>query len=209
MRAAEQPPSGPRIVVTGDGKVSVAPDIAQVRSGVTKRGKTVQEATEANSKVMAGILTADRIWNPSERCADRPIIDPGRVRVADARRGAEADRLQRRQPRHCQIRPIDRLGDMLDRMIAAGVNEVWNGEFLVSDPGKALDQAREAAIPTRAEGLRAAGVMLGRVVSIEEESGLVPGRRRALAQPAGMPVPIAPGENTLHATVTVVFETAA
>ena len=50
---AEQRASGPHIVVTGEGKVSVAPDIAQVRSGVTTRGKTVQEATEANSKVMA------------------------------------------------------------------------------------------------------------------------------------------------------------
>ena len=55
---AEQWASGPRIVVTGEGKASVAPDIAQVRSGVTTRGKTVQEATEANSKVMAAILTA-------------------------------------------------------------------------------------------------------------------------------------------------------
>ena len=31
-------------------------------------------------------------------------------------------------------------------MIAAGATEVSNVEFLVSDPGKALDQAREAAI---------------------------------------------------------------
>jgi uncharacterized protein YggE len=52
--------------------------------------------------------------------------------------------------------------------------------------------------------------MLGRVVSIEEGSGLsVPAPRRALAQAAGMQMPIAPGENTLHATVTVVFEIAA
>ena len=52
--------------------------------------------------------------------------------------------------------------------------------------------------------------MLGRVVSIEEESGLsVPVSRRALAKPAVTQMPIAPGENTLHATVTVVFEIAA
>ena len=55
---AEQWASGPRIIVAGEGKASVAPDIAQVRSGVTTRGKTVQEAAEANSKVMAAILTA-------------------------------------------------------------------------------------------------------------------------------------------------------
>ena len=86
-------------------------------------------------------------------------------------------------------------------------------KFLASDPGKALDQAREAAIADarrKAEVYaRAAGVMLGRVVSIEEESGLsVPVPRRALAQAAGMQMPIAPGEDTLHATVTVLFEIA-
>jgi len=48
------------------------------------------------------------------------------------------------------------------------------------------------------------------VVSIEEGSGLsVPASRRALAQAAGMQMPIAPGENTLQATVTMVFEIAA
>ena len=35
--------------VTGEGKVSVAPDIAQIRSGVITRGKTVREATEIPS----------------------------------------------------------------------------------------------------------------------------------------------------------------
>ena len=91
-------------------------------------------------------------------------------------------------------------------MIAAGVTEVWNVEFLVSDPGKALDQAREAAIADarrKAEVYaRAAGVTLGHVVSIEEESGpLAPVPKRALAQSAGTQMPIAPGENTLRATV--------
>jgi uncharacterized protein YggE len=112
-----------------------------------------------------------------------------------------------------KIKHIDRLGDVLDRMIAAGATEVWNVEFLVSDPGKALDQAREAAIADarrKAEVYaRAAGVTLGRVFSIEEESGpFAPEPRRALAQSAGAQMPIAPGENTLHATVTVGFEIA-
>ena len=62
-------------------------------------------------------------------------------------------------------------------MVAAGATEVWNVEFLVSDPGKALDQAREAAIADarRKAGVyaRAAEVTLGRLVSIEEESGSI------------------------------------
>ena len=114
---------------------------------------------------------------------------------------------------NAKIKHIDRLGDVLDRMIAAGATEVWNVEFLVSDPGKALDQAREAAIADalrKAEVYsRAARVTIGRVFSIEEELGpFAPVPRRALAQPAGTQMPIAPGESTLHATVTVGFEIA-
>ena len=87
----------------------------------------------------------------------------------------------------------------------AGATEVWNVEFLVLDPGKALDQAREAAIADarrKAEVRPAAGVTLGHVVSMKRHSlSRVPSG--AAAQPAGTQMPIAPGENTLQATVTV------
>jgi hypothetical protein len=43
---------------TGEGSVSVAPDYAQIRSGVTTRAKTVKEATDANSKLMAAVTAA-------------------------------------------------------------------------------------------------------------------------------------------------------
>jgi hypothetical protein len=113
-----------------------------------------------------------------------------------------------------KIRHVEKLGDVLDRLIAAGATDVWNVEFLVSDPAKALDQAREAAIADarrKAEVYaKAAGVTLGKVVSIEEESGVSPpAPMRALTQQAPeMQIPIAPGENTLRAVVTVGFEIA-
>jgi uncharacterized protein YggE len=112
------------------------------------------------------------------------------------------------------IREIGKVGDVLDRVVAAGATDAGNVSFLVSDASKALDQAREAAIADarrKAEVYaRAAGVTLGRVVSIEEESGSSsPVPMRALALPApSMQMPIAPGENTLRARVTVGFEIA-
>ena len=36
----------------------MAPDYAQIRSGVTTRAKTVKEATDANSKLMAAVTAA-------------------------------------------------------------------------------------------------------------------------------------------------------
>ena len=57
---AQQATSAPdgRVVVIGEGSVSVAPDYAQISGGVTTRGKSVKEATDANSKLMAAITSA-------------------------------------------------------------------------------------------------------------------------------------------------------
>ena len=78
---------------------------------------------------------------------------------------------------NAKIKHVDRLGNVLDRMVAAGATEVWSLEFLLSDPSKALDRTREAAIADArrkaAVYARAAGVTLGRVVSIEEEFGVL------------------------------------
>jgi uncharacterized protein len=211
---AEEQPSGHRIVVTGEGKVGVAPDIAQIRSGVTTRGKTVREATEANSKLMAAILTALTESGIGQKDVQTAQLSIQPV-YASPEPGKEQKLIGYSVGNHvsANIKHIEKLGDVLDRMIAAGATEIWNVQFLVSDPGKALDQAREAAIADarRKAGVyaRAAGVTLGRVVSIEEESGsFAPVPKRALAQPAGTQIPIAPAENTLHATVTVGFEIA-
>src|SRR5271165_7483624 len=55
---AQQPQSEGRVVVIGEGSVSAAPDYAEVYGGVTTHGKSVQEATDANSKLMTAITGA-------------------------------------------------------------------------------------------------------------------------------------------------------
>jgi uncharacterized protein len=52
---ASNPPQ-PQILVTGEGTVSVAPDIAQVRGGVSTRASTVKEAADTNSRTMTAII---------------------------------------------------------------------------------------------------------------------------------------------------------
>src|SRR5262245_13638667 len=47
-----------RVIVTGEGSVSVTPDYAQIVTGVSTRAKTVKEATDANSRSMAAITKA-------------------------------------------------------------------------------------------------------------------------------------------------------
>jgi uncharacterized protein len=210
---AQQRAPGPRVVVTGEGSVSVAPDVVQIRSGVTTRGKTVREA-ETNSKTMAAILTA-----LTESGISQKDVRTSQLSIHPVYAAQEPGKEQKltgysvANQVSAKIKHIEKLGDLLDRLIAAGATDVWNVEFMVSDPAKVLDQAREAAVADarrKAEVYaKAAGITLGRVVSIEEQAGTSPMPMRALAAPApGTHVPIAPGENTLHAVVTVGFEIA-
>jgi uncharacterized protein len=204
-----------RIVVVGEGVVSVAPDYAEVRGGVTSSGKTAKEATDTNSKLIAAIT--DALLNAGIEKRDiqtsqfsvqpvyvhQPNVEPKFVGFNASNQLAIV------------VRQVSKLGDILDRMLTAGATNVGNIQFLPSDSNAALDKAREAAIADarhKAElYARAAGVNLGPVVWITEDVGsgnviLSPLAKRAAA-PA-MAVPIAPGEDTIRIAVTVGFDLA-
>lgn len=214
--AQQQQPTEARIVVSGEGSVSVRPDYAQVRSGVTTRAKTVKEAVDANSKLMAAVIAAlkdagiaDRDIQTS-RFSIQPVYAPQEPRTEPRLTGYSVSNQVT-----VTIREIGKVGDVLDRAIAAGATDAGNIAFLVSDPSKALDQAREAAVADarrKAEVYaRASGIKLGRVEWITEDSGFappVPMRAQGGSAAMAAPVPIASGEDTLRVRVTVGFDVA-
>jgi len=212
---AQAPPA--RVVVSGEGKVNVVPDLAQVRSGVTTNAKNVKEAVESNSRIMAAIITAlteSGIAQKDVQTAQFSIQPVYSSQDQHSESKLTAYRVSNQVI--AKIRHIDKLGDVLERLAAAGATDVWNIDFMVSDPSKALDEARETAIADarrKAEVFaRAAGVTLGRVVTIEEEGAAAEplsmrNRPMAAARDAAA-VPIASGENTVRAVVTVGFDLA-
>ena len=205
------------MVVSGEGKVNVVPDLAQVRSGVTTNAKNVKEAVESNSRIMAAIITAlteSGIAQKDVQTAQFSIQPVYSSQDQHSESKLTAYRVSNQVI--AKIRHIDKLGDVLERLAAAGATDVWNIDFMVSDPSKALDEARETAIADarrKAEVFaRAAGVTLGRVVTIEEEGAAAEplsmrNRPMAAARDAAA-VPIASGENTVRAVVTVGFDLA-
>ncbi|MET0905850.1 MAG: SIMPL domain-containing protein, partial [Tardiphaga sp.] len=56
--AVAQSPAPPMITVSGEGSVSVPPDLALVDGGVTLEAKTAREASEANNIAMGKVLLA-------------------------------------------------------------------------------------------------------------------------------------------------------
>jgi uncharacterized protein YggE len=209
--AGAQEAPQPRITVTGEASISVEPDVAQLRAGVVIDAKTAREAAEANSRTMNAVMAAVRALGIAERDVQtsryliQPLYEGGRP---------QRDRISGFQATNSvtlKIRQIDKLGEIIDRLAAAGANSMGGVEFLVSDPSKPLDEARKQAIADarrRAElYASAAGVALGGVFSITEQSVGVSFPPMPMGRAAAAPeTPIAPGERTLRLAVTVTFD---
>jgi len=198
------------ITVTGEATVAVAPEAAVIRIGVTSQDKTAREASDANARQMTAVLAAIKGNGVAERDIQtsrlslQPQYDPNKAGPAHLTGFQATNQVTVR------VRDIDKLPALLDRAIAAGANEMSGIEFIVLEQSKLLDRARDDAVADarrKAElYAKAAGAKLGRVVAITEE-GSAPPPRPMQAMRSGA-VPIAPGEQTLKAIVTVSYELA-
>ena len=209
---AAQEAARPHITVSGEAAISVEPDLAQIRAGVTTDAKTAREAAEANSKAMTAVMGSIRALGVAERdlqtsrYAIQPIHEPGqpgRNRVVG---------FQATNSLLVKVRQPDRVGEIIDRLVASGANNVSGVEFVVSDPSKLLDDARAQAIADARRKAQlyatAAGATLGPAFSIAEQSAGMPPQPMMMARAAGAETPIAPGERTLRVSVTVTYELA-
>jgi uncharacterized protein YggE len=200
----------PRLTVTGEASVSVAPDHAQIRTGVTSQAKTAKEASEANAKLANALLTALRAGGIDDKDIQttRLALQP----TYDQSQGAARGRINGFQASNqvtIKVRDIGKLADVIDRAVTAGATDIGGIEFLVAEPSKALDRARgEAFADARRKAdvyAKAAGVTLGRVIALSEDHSESP-QPFAMAARAGSAPPVAPGEKTLRLTVSVSYE---
>jgi uncharacterized protein len=213
---AQQPQSDRQanIVVAGEGTVSAAPDYAEIMAGVTTKAKTVKEATDANAKLMSAVTAALLDAGIAQkdiqttRFSVQPIYTSQGSNSEQKLTGFSASNQVA-----VTIRQIDKVGEIADRMVSAGVTNIGGLVFLHSNVSKLLDQAREAAVADarrKAElYAHAAGVTLGRVAWISENSAYTPiaamdGMFRAKA----VATPIASGEDMLRVDITVGFDIA-
>jgi uncharacterized protein YggE len=203
--AEDVPPAA--ISVTGEATVSAPPDLAQIDAGVSTEAKTAREASEANNAAMGKVLLALKGAGIEEKDfqTSRLSLQP---QYAPNRTGPNAMVGYRAANRvTIKLRDVTKVASTIDLLVAAGANELGGINFMVSMASKLLDDAREQAIADarrKAEiYARAAGVTLGSPVSISEEGGLGPAPFRKMAGGMAASAPVAPGEETLHVTVSV------
>lgn len=208
---ADTPVAGTKLDLSATAEVSRAPDRATVSAGVVTQAATARAALADNARAMtaaiaalkrAGVAAAD-IQTASIR------LNP-QFRYAD-NQPPQLTGYQATNQVNVRLRDLARTGDVIDALVSAGANQIDGPSFEVSDADAALDEARTAALAkARARAAlyaRAAGLHVGRILSIDEQSSAPPViRPMAMMAAKRDATPIEPGEQTLSVTLQVSFE---
>jgi len=214
---AQQPQSERQteIIVTGEGRISAAPDYAEITAGVTTRAKTAKEATDGNARLMAAVIAALRDGGVAQKDIATTQFSVQPVYTTQSNTEPKLTGFSASNQVAVTIRQMDKVGDITDRMVAAGATNIGNLVFLHSDASKLLDQAREAAVADarrKAElYARASGVGLGKVLWINETSAYAPYAPLEVGvmfRAKAVETPITSGEDTLRVAITVGFDIA-
>lgn len=213
------PATSGTISVTGEGKIAVAPDIAELSFGVTTGPRpTAKDATERIASDMNKVLAAVKALgidekdirtesfylNPSYDWAD------GRQRL----RGYEAT-----QSLRVKVRDLEKVGDVLAAATNNGANQAGGVNFTVDDLEGKRTEARTQAIADakqKAETLAdQLGERLGDVQSFQENGGgwYPPVAYMEKSEAYGMggaandaSVPLPSGEQEISVMVTITYE---
>lgn len=217
---AEEHEPVPQISVSATGEADVTPDMAVMHLSVLREANTAREALDANNAAMARVLAAMQDEGIEERDLQTSNfnIQPRYVYPKSEDGSHQPPRIVGYQVSNAltvRIRDLDRLGAILDQSVTLGVNQGGGIMFTNDDPTAAIAKARAEAMKNaiaKAETLtEAAGIGLGRILSISEGSSMnrpMPIARAevAMAQPVAASVPIAAGENNYRVRVNVTFE---
>ena len=209
----------PKILVSGQGSVDIAPDMAILSLTVTREADTARGALDANSAAMNKVLDAMKAEGIDARDLQTSgfSIHPRYSRPPPKPTGEREKPMiigyTVRNSLSVRVRDISAVGAVLDKSVTLGVNEGGNIRFSNADPSAAIEQARIKAVKqaiAKAKTLAtAAGVKTGKLLEISEQSF---NPRPISMASAGMSMartaeaaPVAAGENTYKVMVNVSF----
>ena len=201
-----------RIIVTGEGSVETAPDMATLSLGVTTEAKDAAEAMSTNSEATASVLerVAAAGVEPRDVQTSGLSLSPNWANDQSTGMNSIVGFVANNQVT-VRVRDLKALGGILDDVVRNGANTFNGLTFGLQNPDPVMDEARKEAV---AEALRkatlyaeAAGVTLGPIAELSERMGGGPepmyARSGAMMEAA---VPVAEGEVSISAQVTVEFE---
>ena len=206
-------PTQRQISISASGSVSVKPDQVAISIGVMRTAKTAKSALEANSAAMRPIIETlkasgieARDIQTSNFSVQAAYDEPQNGKPAKIIGYQVANSVQVR------LRAIEKLGDVLDRVVDQGSNQINSIQFIVSKEAELKDSARKAAVANAQRMAKtyadAAGVTLGDVLMISEgevNSARGPFMAQAAMKDRANSAPIEAGEQQLDVQVNMIW----
>lgn len=216
--AAQEAPSSRAdnytLSVSGSGEAKADPDVAYVTLGVIAQGKRAQEAARANATSTQKVMDALKTLGIAEK--DIQTFNYSVQPLYENRPNREPTIVGYQVSNQVQatVRKLDTVGSLIDAALDAGANNVQGVSFGLEARAKPESEALQEAVKDarrKADTLaQASGVRIVGVLRIQEGFTLRPpvpvmeiGALRAGV--GGVPTPIAPGELTVRAQVTIVY----
>ncbi|MCJ7668582.1 MAG: SIMPL domain-containing protein [Anaerolineae bacterium] len=203
------------ISVTGVGKVSAEPDMAEIIIGMESRAPTAKEAASQNSGDMSEVMAVLKEMGIAKE--DIQTVDYSIRTEMDYREGEEPKVIGYVVTNAVQVkvRDLDLVGDLLDGATEAGANTIYGINFTIEDPRPFQEQAREMAVAdarSKAQQLaEAADVRLGVLLSLSEyiiEGPVYVERAMAEGMGGGGAPPISAGQLEITIQVQMSYEIA-
>lgn len=209
------------IWVSGTGEVTLTPDIASLEVGVETQEVSVSQAMDRASEAMDRIMAALEENDVAEKdIRTRRFRIRQRTQWDDVRQQEVIIGYQVTNEVIAKIRDIDKVGDIIDAVVAAGgdYTRIDDLNFYVDDPTPYYEEAREKAMAdaeAKAKHLAdLSNVKLGKVTYVSEgvTSPIVsemviemPPMPAPAPAPAITVPPISAGETEIQLTVQVAY----
>jgi uncharacterized protein len=204
--------------VNGEGEAAAVPDTARVSIGITKTANTVASAKDEVNKVTNEIIESFKKLGVEEKSIKTTnfSVNPN-YEYTGSKQTTNGYTVS--QDLTIEVKPVDKANEAVDLAAEKGANVVGGVQFVLNDADreKLEMQAREQAIKkakTKAQDIAgAAGIRLGRIVNIMESGIPAPvmfdkmAMGRAEDAVANQSTQLQPGENTIHVSVTLSYET--
>ena len=203
------------IWVSGEGKVVVTPDVANLSLGVQVEAATINEANQKAAAAMDALVNVLKTQGIADKDIKTQYFNIYPVYDYDKDTGKATIRgYQVSNNVEVKVRVIANAGKIIDAAVAAAgdavrVNNIY---FSVDDPTASMNAARELALldaKAKAEQIaRVTGVSLGQVSFVSDSSSgggrIVAPSFDAKAE-AGATTPILPGETDVIVSVQVIY----
>ena len=200
------------ISVVASGESSIAPDLAIVSFSISADGKQLAPTRDDVNRRASAVLTALRGLGIAKRDLSAP--DVGIHPQYDYRKGQRLTGYHVQRQMTARIRDLERLGEVLDGVVAAGANEVHGTQMSAADPSAPEHEALASAVTAaraKAEAIAAAaGVALGALTRLEEDAdaGAQPMPKMAMMRmeaAGGVSTEVAAGDLTVERRIRAWF----